>query len=279
MSEKSKDIVQVAAETYDEVNDLGDSNTTRFDEPKNTCDEVNDLRLGDSTTIKTDERNLSRDSAANLNKLAIVFIEEKSPTILTKKGSFTCEICHRSFLRRANLNVHIKSKHGPSESFHCNDCPKSFARKSYLTSHIQEVHNPIKPFECTMCQKSFILRNILKKHMTVHDNIRPFKCGTCQKSFKREGCLKNHIIEVHPSSNNRHACNFKNCTSSFSRKSGLTKHINQYLVKVNLCLHVMNVTNHFVARILSKLTKQYTRKASPSSVGIVKKDLHKKLPC
>ncbi|XP_023315523.1 gastrula zinc finger protein xLCGF3.1-like [Trichogramma pretiosum] len=248
MSEKSKDIV--AADPCEEVNDRADSNTTRFDEPslskdsevlltqikdltimtqkcaEDTCNEVNDLRLGDSTTTRTDEPNSSEDSAANRNKLAIV-VKEKSPTILTKRGSFTCEICHQSFLRRANLNVHIKSKHGSSEPFHCNDCSKSFARKSYLISHIQVVHNPIKPFECKICQKSFGLRNILMKHMTVHEDIRPFKCGTCQKEFKREGCLKNHIIEVHQSSkDDRHACNFENCTSSFSRKSGLTKHIN-----------------------------------------------------
>ncbi|XP_023313445.1 zinc finger protein 26-like [Trichogramma pretiosum] len=163
MSEKSKDIV--AADPCEEVNDRADSNTTRFDEPslskdsevlltqikdltimtqkcaEDTCNEVNDLRQGDSTTTRTDEPNSSEDSAANRNKLAIV-VKEKSPTISTKRGSFTCEICHQSFLRRANLNVHIKSKHGSSEPFPCKDCSKSFARKSYLISHIQVVHNP-----------------------------------------------------------------------------------------------------------------------------------------
>lgn len=53
------------------------------------------------------------------------------------------------------------------KNFECNICSKSFARKATLTKHLK-IHANIRDFECEYCGKTFIQKWSLQSHLKTH---------------------------------------------------------------------------------------------------------------
>ncbi|XP_023314530.1 zinc finger protein 888-like [Trichogramma pretiosum] len=138
--------------------------------------------------------------------------------------SFDCEICHKSFGQKSNLQRHINAIHNRNKPFECDICHKSFGLKHHLKYHINGVHNRSKPFECEVCHKSFGCKSNRNKHINaVHNHDKPFECDICHKSFNRKYDLKNHVKAIHDRSK-PFQCEF--CRKSFGYQSILKRHIN-----------------------------------------------------
>ena len=63
----------------------------------------------------------------------------------------TCPICHKSFLRKTSLTVHVETVHENIKSFVCEICTKMYVSKSDLCKHIKTVHENLRPSECKKC--------------------------------------------------------------------------------------------------------------------------------
>lgn len=134
-------------------------------------------------------------------------------------GSFTCQICNRSFFHKGTLTHHMKSHksnfcnickqefpHGqldthicvPPVASHkvsksCELCGKVFANPSALRIHYV-VHTGEKPYRCSICGKGFTQKGNLKCHLRIHSGERPFQCMWCGKTFTQKVNLNHHLM-------------------------------------------------------------------------------------
>ncbi|XP_063707835.1 gastrula zinc finger protein XlCGF42.1-like [Culicoides brevitarsis] len=132
---------------------------------------------------------------------------------------FSCEICGKTYDKKASFTYHMKSKHTEHKEFHCLVCGKEFPVKVDFTRH-QRIHTNEKRFTCSICGKSFTDRSTHLKHEKIHLGLKPFKCQLCPKSFTHKFVLENHIL-VHTGLKN-FPCT--QCKKRFSRKIKLKEH-------------------------------------------------------
>ena len=69
------------------------------------------------------------------------------------------------------LNEHLKTVHENIKGFSCEVCHKAFGWKQNLDYHVKLVHEKIKAFDCSICKTFFGRRSSLNTHVkTVHGN-------------------------------------------------------------------------------------------------------------
>ena len=107
----------------------------------------------------------------------------------TEKMLFSCNICGKTFDKKAYLDSHSVIHNG--KSFACKVCEKSFSRKYYLKIHMR-MHSDERLFACDICEKSFKRKEYLVKHYHVHSGTgeKPFECDICGKTFNWKFCFR-----------------------------------------------------------------------------------------
>nr|XP_040045203.1 zinc finger protein 184-like isoform X2 [Gasterosteus aculeatus aculeatus] len=106
------------------------------------------------------------------------------------RKAFSCSVCAKTFKRRGNLNIHMRT-HVGVKPFGCSLCSKRFTQKAGLDYHLK-IHTGEKPFSCSLCGKSFRHKGALTSHMARHSEVKPFSCGICNKRFGTESQLQVH---------------------------------------------------------------------------------------
>jgi uncharacterized Zn-finger protein len=94
------------------------------------------------------------------NNIVAMYNNVKNIALDTR--SFQCDICHKYYNKKPNLNQHKKSVH-TEKLFQCTLCPARFKTKTHLNIH-QGKHSNEKPFSCTRCQKSYKSKKSLINH-------------------------------------------------------------------------------------------------------------------
>ncbi|KAF0688290.1 Aste57867_20160 [Aphanomyces stellatus] len=107
-----------------------------------------------------------------------------------------CEICHKQFRGRSELQNHIRTHTGekPLVCAHPG-CGKTYAHSSNLRAH-ERSHDGIKPYVCHYdgCGKRFAHSVSLKEHIWMHAGVQPYECPFpgCQKKFTQVSNFARH---------------------------------------------------------------------------------------
>ena len=81
---------------------------------------------------------------------------------------FNCSYCEKSFLRKNELNRHMK-EHTIEKIFNPNKDTKT--------------HSDENPYQCRLCDKGFIIERDLEIHMKIHSGENTFSAPTVTKLF------------------------------------------------------------------------------------------------
>ena len=73
-------------------------------------------------------------------------------------GKIICDICHKKFMKKSNLNRHVKTIHEKKENFTCMKCHKNFKEMHHLKRHQQ------KCGKCRRCEAQFDSLTDFAKH-------------------------------------------------------------------------------------------------------------------
>ena len=85
------------------------------------------------------------------------------------KTCFECEACDTRFIRKSDLNAHIKSKHENQDMLHCDLCSAEFKYHKSLNRHVKEKHaSEQTKFKCPECGKIFNQRRNMERHQLIH---------------------------------------------------------------------------------------------------------------
>ncbi|XP_074038202.1 uncharacterized protein isoform X2 [Leptinotarsa decemlineata] len=109
---------------------------------------------------------------------------------LSKKKSYNCEFCKKSFSYRSFLKCHQRT-HTGEKPYNCKFCKKSFSQKSHLIVH-QRTHSGEKPYSCEFCEMSFFQKGHLLAHQRTHTGEKPYNCELCKRPFSRKGSMIIH---------------------------------------------------------------------------------------
>lgn len=108
----------------------------------------------------------------------------------TAKKTVRCARCDFSCYTKQQLAVH-QTKH--DKRFFCDICHKRFAQKSQLDVHVNAVHYNQRPYSCVLCNKTFKTKGSHDAHMVVHTDTRNYQCPHCDKKCRKRYDLTLHI--------------------------------------------------------------------------------------
>jgi len=150
--------------------------------------------------------------------------ESSRATIGTKRGTFSCKFCVKTFAFEKNLLKHTNVHHSGEKHFCCALCDKMFTHKRNLNRHVAKVHNN-KPFGavCVECVPAiyFVDHNARRKHMQECHEQEEFQCADCTCVFTKKSQATRHLRESHGFK--RFQCT--QCKSAFTTKYSLHKHV------------------------------------------------------
>lgn len=93
--------------------------------------------------------------------------KESGPTRTrrNKTRNFDCRVCQYSTSKKANLILHLKSKHIEHSAFVCQHCAYSTPSKGALNRHVNIKHDLINKFKCNGCKYLGATKSNLISHL------------------------------------------------------------------------------------------------------------------
>jgi len=112
--------------------------------------------------------------------------------------SFKCSQCPKVYKYKNDLQVHMQLKHETDttkkKTYECPKCKKSFQLVTTLRRHIREHTDR---FECRFCKKEFNTRVGRENHEKLHNEEKDIKCDHCDLKFVFKRAFARHIKEDH----------------------------------------------------------------------------------
>ncbi|XP_069363800.1 zinc finger protein 253-like isoform X17 [Maniola hyperantus] len=140
-----------------------------------------------------------------------------------KIGTFTCDLCPKTFDTRVKKSLHINVVHKKSSMTRkCGYCNEAFMDYHMKLEHLHRVHGAKKvEFKCELCDKTYKKHTTLRCHIrNVHLNEREVKCDVCDMAFFSRKVMKTHMLR-HTGQRDHH-CEL--CGKRFARRCTLTQH-------------------------------------------------------
>jgi len=149
-------------------------------------------------------------------------------------GAFRCNVCMRTFARKATLIHHVVVEHceavdrGEVEAFHCPKCVRVFSLKKSLIEHVKLHAKMADHVDCAACEKSFASKYSLRNHICSADVLASdlaiemddgcFKCRECNKVVNQRLAMLKHL-KVHT---DKLVCG--TCGKRYTRRDELVTH-------------------------------------------------------
>ena len=104
-------------------------------------------------------------------------------SIQTGEKLFPCTECSKTYNKRYNLQLHMRS-HTGERLYVCGECDKRFTEQSKLNAHMR-IHAGDKRYICAECDKRFTKKFSLDCHKKTHDKNRPLSSSFRKTIFVR----------------------------------------------------------------------------------------------
>lgn len=154
-------------------------------------------------------------------KNAVIVLEDPYSKIIKKNEPkkkdtapiYICDLCGKRFLRKHNLNSHLKQHNGSkiSECPHCMtlpcrhekyilafnkqkncvECDKKIHSLEGLIAHVNEKHLNVANI-CKKCGTSYNTASDYEKHLNSHHSLK-YKCNSCFRNFRSKKDLNTHM--------------------------------------------------------------------------------------
>ncbi|KRY67371.1 putative zinc finger protein, partial [Trichinella pseudospiralis] len=152
-----------------------------------------------------------------------------TPTAM-QRNCYTCDVCKRKFISRANLRDHLNI-HSGNKPFICEICGKPFKNSGAKSNHVR-LHSLKKAFVCQICSRSFHWSSSLKAHLNSHVNqsgIQEFLMNILLEKEKDRHRKRKRAkpIGVIPTETNTCVDNPQGCSTNASCATMVSEHPNQ----------------------------------------------------
>ncbi|XP_073537622.1 uncharacterized protein [Phyllobates terribilis] len=164
------------------------------------------------------EKLISSDSSQTVVQKRQNRIDGEHQKTQTRKKSYSCSECGKSFTQKSHIVAHERS-HTGEKPFSCLECGKFFTAKSSLLKHAK-IHRGEKPYLCSECGKCFTQKSHIVAHERSHTGEKPFSCSECGKCFIQKSILVNH--QKKHTGEKPYSCS--ECGKCFTRKSYIVTH-------------------------------------------------------
>lgn len=139
-------------------------------------------------------------------------------------GRFTCDQCHRTFVRVTGFKKHLRQCHKVANPNICVVCGQYFDTQEKLDEHLQETHpkdaEKLRAYfkQCVHCRYQFIT----ELSYLNHQKNAPYHCRSCNMVFECNNKLGFHLNFKHKPQE----CNF--CGKKFEAFDQYTYHVRYY---------------------------------------------------
>ncbi|XP_073829112.1 uncharacterized protein [Musca autumnalis] len=188
-----------------------------------TCQHCNNSyktqRLRDNHVRLNHEQNTSKCTFCHKNLRGTIDMHQSHCQYI---GDWECDVCKEKFynipLHRFRLH---QRQHDRGRNLKCSVCHRSFMRKANLDAHEKMHKNLIKSqWHCSPCKINFLTNYDLRRHnYQHHDDETPVKCKECNQGFSSIAFMQRHISQIHNNNNNNYNSKPINTTASTSQAS------------------------------------------------------------
>lgn len=162
--------------TQDVVRDL--DKTTGFKTQNIITVEMNQeepIDFDDFNGNSTDHPESPQDKHDHINVIKIELFDQMNESIHNadseKLPTVSCDHCSESFVKRSDLNKHLKTIH-KDKTLVCDVCNQSFTQIQTLKRHSKIHQSDQRNKLCPFCGKCFVRTDDLRRHVRIHTNER-----------------------------------------------------------------------------------------------------------
>jgi len=154
------------------------------------------------TSSPRDQLANSPKTAAEDSKIGLTATESEmrpSSPVGNSQGQFVCEVCNKTFRRKAYLRKHMNN-HNDDRPYPCQYCGKVFRSLTNRAKHVLNHAVGPKTFICNVCGNGFANKGSLDRHARIHTG-EIYSCKHCSSTFYSSPGLTRHINKCHPPEN------------------------------------------------------------------------------
>ena len=180
-------------------------------------------------TFECDVCNRTFNSKATLNAHRKKKHNDLAASGVSPTSDRTCPHCGEFFAYPSAMKQHV-TVHTGERPFGCDVCNKSFSRKASLNCHQKKMHTDLATEQdrtCPICGLVFDFPSRMKRHMIQHTGEKPYQCSICVEYFSQAAALEEHHQKMHKKGKERipakdRTCKF--CDAMFSTIAELVCH-------------------------------------------------------
>lgn len=150
--------------------------------------------------LPNSQKTSAEDNSKNGAVTTAVESEARSSSpVGNSQGQFVCEVCNKTFRRKAYLRKHMNN-HNDDRPYPCQYCGKVFRSLTNRAKHVLNHAVGPKTFICNVCGNGFANKGSLDRHARIHTG-EIYSCKHCSSTFYSSPGLTRHINKCHPPEN------------------------------------------------------------------------------
>ncbi|KAH8334964.1 hypothetical protein KR074_011935 [Drosophila pseudoananassae] len=149
-------------------------------------------------------------------------------------GKISCKFCHKVFKNRSRMEKHEVIHLTNRPRFLCPQCHRAYLTKQALKVHVEAKHQQ-SGAPCDTCGKVFAIAKALEIHKRYHSKDFPFACDLCDRKYAQRSHLTVHQKVKH--SGARFICEYADCSKTFTSSSSLRYHEFTHTAMPFECVH------------------------------------------